>query len=121
MQYKDCKARCNPLVDGTACNRDLDAVSQLFSQGRVSSCHQCYFYQQQDGNVEGFPECADQSTSSIYQKNCPTYADSESSILILISVFVSFLIDKFSNDINVNFLIALAMRLPLFMITTSQR
>jgi len=76
MQYKDCKARCNPLADGTACNNDLHAVSQLFSQGRVSSCHQCEFYQQQDGNVAGFPDCADQSTSSTYQKDCPAYADS---------------------------------------------
>ena len=90
MQYKDCKARCNPLADGTACNSDLHAVSQLFSQGRVSSCHQCEFYQQQDGNVAGFPDCADQSTSSTYQKDCPAYADRQSSIFILISVRVFF-------------------------------
>ena len=32
-----------------------------------------------------------------------------------------FLIDIFSNDINVNLIIALAMKLPPFMITTSQR
>ena len=78
ISYKDCIVSCEPTIDGAGCNVGLEDVSKKFTTGTVEECYACEFFEKQDGNVEGIPNCMEEInpfSTKIPIHKCPMYAD----------------------------------------------
>ncbi len=78
ISYKDCEVECDPTIYGAGCNTGLEDVSEKFSTGKVSECFACEYFEKDDGNVQGIPNCLEEinpMTTKIPIHQCPRYAD----------------------------------------------
>ena len=56
----------------------LEEVGKKFSTGQVSKCYQCQYVQDDDGTVNGLPQCGDEVNAEagiVPSYQCPLYAD----------------------------------------------
>ena len=74
LSYKDCQVGCSP-AGNSGCNTGLDEVAAKFGEGaqNVGSCITCQYYQNDDGNVLGNPDC-DEYPEQTASLACPVYA-----------------------------------------------
>ena len=74
MQVVQCQADCD---DGDGCNSGLEPITdKLYVPDGVKSCYGCSYTTDNEGNVNGQPECGDEVTEggNIETVTCPLYA-----------------------------------------------